>query len=388
MKILWSLPVFGETLNSSRGDLVRAKNLVGALRDIGHDVHVINFGAAAAVSAYRQVLRRMLPRLPALIIRDAGRWLASFGQARIIEAHLNRWGADVIVETQVGFLFPGALAAEKTGRLLILDDCSPSREEKLLGAALHRLAGNAMRRQARTAAAIIVTSHGIAESLRQEGVPQEKIRLLANGVNLKAYERTDRHKARRRMGIAEYCVVGFAGSFQPWHATARLVEALHMLRDNSGWHMLLVGNGPALEPTLQAARRLGLEKRITTTGAVFPDRAPELIACFDIGVLPGSNDYGHPMKLVEYAASGVASVAPDLPPVREVIQDMKTGLLFTPGRVDELAHKLQMLLCDERLRRQMAERARRSVTGRNDWRSLARELAAMIEPLLAKSRHY
>lgn len=384
MRILWSLPVCAERLGSGRGDLVRAKKLIDAMRGIGHEVHAVEFGTPAAVSTYRKILRRILPRLPAVMLRDLGRWSASFKHAQRVSAQAVQFGADVIVETQVGFFFSGAIAAQKTGLPLVLDDCSPSREETILKAGLPWLARDAMRRQAQAAALVVATSLSIAKNLEQEGVPGEKIRLIPNGVNLKAYAQVDRENMRQQMHLEDYCVIGFAGSFQPWHATRQLVEALYALVSNS-CHLMLVGDGPTLATTVQAARSLGLEARISTTGGVHPDRVPELISCFDIGVLPGSNDYGHPMKLIEYAAAGAAVVAPDLQPVRELIHNMKTGLLFTPGNLKELVDKLQMLICNANLRLQMGNRARRSLTYRDDWCGRARELGESIELLFSKN---
>ena len=385
MRILWSLPICGERLGSGRGDLVRAKRLIEAMRGIGHEVHAVEFGAPAVVSTYRKILRRILPRLPAVMLRDLGRWAASFKHAQHVSAQAAQFGADVIVETQVGFFFSGAIAAHKTGLPLILDDCSPSREETILKAGLPWLARDAMRRQAQAAALVVATSHSIAENLEREGVLGDKIRLIPNGVDLKKYAQVDREKIRQQMRLEDYCVIGFAGSFQPWHATRQLVEALYALGSNS-WHLMLVGDGPTLASTLQAARHLGLEARISVTGGVHPDRVPELISCFDIGVLPGSNDYGHPMKLIEYAAAGVAVVAPDLQPVRELIHNMKTGLLFTPGSLQELVDRLQMLVDNTNLRLQMGDQARRSLTYMDDWCGRARELGESIELLLSNNQ--
>jgi glycosyltransferase involved in cell wall biosynthesis len=386
MRILWSLPVRGERLGSGRGDLVRAKSLIEAMRQVGHEVHAVECGSYVAVAAYRRFLSSSLPRRTVLAVRDAGRWASSVGHARRVVRHAAEWGPDAIVETQVGFCFSGALAAQRTGLPLILDDCSPSCEENALGAGLPCLAHRALRRQARAASWLFASSRSIAESLRREGIPQEKIRLLPNGVDLEAFTGLDRERTRQRLGIADRCVIGFAGSFQVWHETRLLVAALDHLRSLAQWHLLLVGDGPARAKTLQAARELGLESRITATGEVPPGSVPELIACFDIGVLPGSNDYGHPMKLVEYAAAGVASVAPDLPPVRDVVKNLQTGLLFPTGAWMPLARRLQILLRNDGLRRRMGERARRSVTLADDWRARSSELATALELMTAGSR--
>ncbi|MBN1569684.1 MAG: glycosyltransferase [Acidobacteria bacterium] len=386
MKILWSIPARGERLGSSRGDLVRAKRMIEALRQIGHEVRVVEFGSPPAVSAYRQVFSRVLPPMPAMVARDAGRWLASIQHGRRAALQATRFGADVIVETQVGFSFSGAVAAKKTGLPLILDDCSPSCEEEILGAGLPSLARHALRRLAQTAALVVATSQEIAESLAREGVPGEKIRLIPNGVALRDYTRAAVENARQRIGLADSCVIGFAGSFQPWHASGLLVNALETLRDNPLWHLLLVGDGPALKPALEKLNSLGLGVRTTATGPVSPEAVPELVGCFDIGVLPGSTNYCNPMKLFEYAAAGAAIVAPDLPPVRRIIRNLNTGLLFKPGNREELAAALRMLLFDAGLRSRLADEARRSIGFEEDWSARGRKLALAIEPILTSRR--
>jgi glycosyltransferase involved in cell wall biosynthesis len=386
MRILWSLPVRGECLGSGRGDLVRAKKLIDAMRQNGHEVKVVEFGFPPAVSAYRRMVSRTMPRFAAMMVRDAGRWLASIGQGLRAAIGADEFHADAIVETQVGFAFSGAIAAERTGLPLILDDCSPSSEEESLGAGMPWLARLALRRQARIASVIVATSKEIQEGLAREGLPMEKVRLVHNGVDLQAYAGLNREKLRLRMELKGRCIIGFAGSFQPWHAADILIDALDVLRSDPSWFLLLVGDGPHLNPALRELNRLGLGARFISTGSVPPEAVPGLISCFDIGVLPGSNDYGHPMKLLEYAAAGAAIVAPDLPPVRRIVQHFKTGLLFKRGDAEGLAGALRILIGSPELRRRLTGEAQRSIENSDDWSSLSHSLAAAIEPLLSNNR--
>jgi glycosyltransferase involved in cell wall biosynthesis len=100
----------------------------------------------------------------------------------------------------------------------------------------------------------------------------------------------------------------------------------------------------------------------------------------DIGVVPHSNEYGHPMKLVEYAAAGVPAVAPDLPPIREAIEPGKTGLLFAPGDAADLARVLSRLAGDPALRRRLGDEAQRRVAAGASWSDRARALVADLGP--------
>jgi glycosyltransferase involved in cell wall biosynthesis len=172
-------------------------------------------------------------------------------------------------------------------------------------------------------------------------------------------------------------VVGFVGSFQPWHRVELLVRALAPLVPERPLHLLLIGDGPGLPVALAEAERLGLSHRVLALGAVAPAGVPALIAACDIGVLPSTNDYGQPMKLLDYAAAGLPAVAPDLAPVREVIRDGATGLLFPPGDVEALTRALARLADDEALRRRMGSRARAEIAAAASWRARARALASL-----------
>jgi glycosyltransferase involved in cell wall biosynthesis len=380
MKITWSIPVRGPSpRDSSRGDLVRAWHLIDALRTDGHDVCAVEDTGRLAVSAYRTATRRVLPRRWALVLRDAGRWAHARSHGRRVAAAAAEQGADVIFETQVHFSNSGARAARITGLPLVLDDCSPSSEEVMLGSGLPGLAHRLLKRPARTAAVVVAVSQALRQRLIEEGISPEKICVVPNGVDLAAYEDIDRPAARARLGLSDRFVIGFVGSFQPWHRVELLVEAFAHLAYDRRVHLLLVGNGPGRESALTAARRLGVRHRVTVIGAVQPSEVPELICSLDVGVLPGSNDYGHPMKVLEYAAAGLARVAPDLAPVREIIQPGVTGLLFPPGDVSALASALTRLMTDDNLRQRLGERARSHVSVGASWKDRARALVSRLK---------
>jgi glycosyltransferase involved in cell wall biosynthesis len=108
-----------------------------------------------------------------------------------------------------------------------------------------------------------------------------------------------------------------------------------------------------------------------------PDQLPAWVVACDIGVVPASNDYGHPMKLMDYAAAGLPAVAPDLAPVREVVEDGVTGLLFPPDDVRALALALRRLIRDPGMRRAMGARARCGAEN-GTWRARARQLLSLV----------
>lgn len=376
MRITWSLPVPGESLQSGRGDVVRARHLIEALRDLGHEVEVVVAGeeatTATAVRTYRGVVRRLLPRWAALALRTAGRLALARAHARHVAAKACQQCADLIVETQMHGVPSGRRASQAAAVPLLLDDCSPPDEEIVLGTAIAGVAKRAFRRDAE-AAAILTTSSGVlAKRMEQGGVPSKKLVVVPNGVDLAGFSADHREASRRKLGLDGRLVLGFVGSFQPWHALDLLLDALSLLDASIPVHLLLVGDGKGWEPILARATSMGIADKITAPGALPHSEVPSTLAACDIGVLPGSNDYGQPMKLVEYGAAGLPAVAPDLPPVREILQHGRSGLLFPPGDARSLSEALARLARDPGLRRRLGEAARVAAQDRAWTRSAHR----------------
>lgn len=388
MKVTWSVPVPGERLRSGRGDMVRARCLIEGLRAEGLEVHVVeaakDAAAATGTIAYRRIVQRLLPRRPARMLRDAGRWAQARMHARRVAAAALAQRADLIIETQVHFAGSGARAGQLTGLPLLLDDCSPVSEEQALGAGLPPLARRVFQAQVRAARHLVVPSSALREHLAGEGVPLEKLHVVPNGVDPSAYRNIDRAAVRRRLGIRDECLVSFVGSFQPWHRVDALVEALARLPERADVHLLLIGDGPTRADALAAVRRLGLEGRVSAIGAIPPEVVPAWVAACDIGVLPGSTDYCQPMKLLDYAAAGLAVVAPALGPVRELVGDDDTCILFPPGDVSALSQALTLLACDPARRDALGARAR-VLAERASWQARARDLVALMTATPART---
>jgi glycosyltransferase involved in cell wall biosynthesis len=209
--------------------------------------------------------------------------------------------------------------------------------------------------------------------------------VVPNGVELEKFGLETREAAKLRLGLNGRLILGFVGSFQPWHRVDQLLDAVASLCSTFPIHILMAGEGSGLEATEAYAARLGITHHITATGSLPTSEIPALLAACDIGVLPGSNDYGQPMKVVEYAAAGLPIVAPDLPPVREVLKHEHTGLLFPPGDTTALSEVIARLAEDGPLRARLGRAARESVE-ESTWAKSAARLESVLSQVLSNGR--
>ena len=100
----------------------------------------------------------------------------------------------------------------------------------------------------------------------------------------------------------------------------------------------------------------------------------------DYAVLPDSNQYGSPMKLFEFMAMGVAMVAPDYAPIAEVINDGRTGWLFSRRRTDLCVQRVVDLAMQADERRRVGAAAREYIVRERQWRNNAEQLLTLLPP--------
>jgi glycosyltransferase involved in cell wall biosynthesis len=313
-------------------------------------------------------------------LRDLGRVASGVVHGRRLAREAERLRTDAIVETEVHFSPSGGIAARRTGLPLLLDDRSPASEERALGGGLVWLARRILVGQARRAVAVVVPADTQKQRLIAEGVAPEKIRVVPNGIDVDAAAGPG-EPLRRSLGLEDRCVLGYVGSFQHWHRVDLLVDAAARLAARHPMHLLLVGDGPARRAVIERAARAGIGHCLTAPGSVEPAAVPRWVRAFDLGVLPGSNDYGHPMKLLDYAAAGIPFVAPDLPPVREAIGAAPPGVLFAAGDVEALAGALERLIVDPARRAELGRQLAAAMLPGASWRDRAR---ALLEPLAGR----
>ena len=90
-------------------------------------------------------------------------------------------------------------------------------------------------------------------------------------------------------------------------------------------------------------------------------RIPALLPAFAVALVPAINPYASPLKLHEYMAAGVASIAPDQPNLREVLTHESDALLVDPADDDALRQAIVRLVTDESLRTRLGAAGRRTI---------------------------
>ena len=226
----------------------------------------------------------------------------------------------------------------------------------------------------RAAALILVVSEAQQRELLAAGIHADRIVVNPNGVDTELFRpRGAAKETQKSLGIADRIVVGFGGTFGPWHGASVLAAAAKLLRDGSRFHFLFVGDGDQLSLTEAAFDSPANGARATFAGRVAPIDVPRYLDACDILVSPqvpspdGSEFFGSPTKLFEYMAMAKPIIASRLGQMAQVIDDGKNGILVEPGNPAEIAQAIELLAGDESLRHRLGSEARHCVTENYTW---------------------
>jgi len=176
----------------------------------------------------------------------------------------------------------------------------------------------------------------------------------------------------------------FVGRFDHVKGLPLLLEAFAILaaRDTHR-HLDLVGDGPERSDLEAMVVELGLQERVTFHGYHSQAELRRDYAAADLFVLTSFVE-GIPVVLMEAMAQGVPVVAPRITGIPELVEDGVSGMLYTPGDVDELAARAELLLNDAGLRNRCLEAGRQTVARQFNLTTEGDRLAEIMTSYLVK----
>jgi L-malate glycosyltransferase len=217
------------------------------------------------------------------------------------------------------FGLPGALLAGVPARI-------GSRREVITGDKSRlQLAGQ--RVAYRFAHAVVANSAAAARQLAREGVPDRKVRLIPNGVDLTRFERSSRGGHPHRITMV--------ANLRTEKGHDVLIDAApQILAAHPDAEFVIAGDGPQAGALAERARARGVSDRFAFLGQC--QNVPDVLAASGVFVLPSRSE-ALPNAVIEAMAAGLPVVATDVGGLPELITQDVTGVLVPPGDARALA---------------------------------------------------
>ena len=211
---------------------------------------------------------------------------------------------------------------------------------------------------------------GVAEAQRpylvdELGHPDDKIRVIYNGVDLAQFRTSTDRGVLAEFGFAENDpVVGIVAVLRPEKDHVSLLRAARTVVDElTRVRFLIIGDGPT-RPQLEAlCTELQITPNVHFAGS--RDDVARLLPAIDVFVLTSTSEC-FPISVLEAMACARPAVCSAVGGIPEVIKDGETGYLVPPKDPPQLAARLVRLLQDPLTARRMGRAARARVEAEFD----------------------
>lgn len=232
---------------------------------------------------------------------------------------------------------------------------------------------------ARRTSAVVGVSDGVAGALRKQGLPEDIVMSIPNGIDVLRFRGLTAPIAHR-----PYAVI-MAARFARQKDQATAIRAIALLKDR-GFQLDLTlagAGGPRHRKTAEKlVHELGIAHLVHFAGHIedLPSRLGQTRCC-----LLSSHYEGMPLSLLEGMAAGCVPVGSDVVGIREIVQHGLDGFLFPEGDAQALANILQRITASagESRVQDIANRARDKAHSRFSRNIMLRAYQSLYESTVA-----
>ncbi len=203
------------------------------------------------------------------------------------------------------------------------------------------------------------------------GVPQTKIRLIYNGLDLS--------KLKKRSGSLLHDIprIIYVGRLEEQKNPELLLRALSYIKQP--WQLTMVGDGSLRQKLCNLAYELRIAPRVNFLGV--REDVPDLLANHDLFCFPSKWE-GFGLAVIEAAATGIPVVCSDLPVLRELLDDSQ--VTFVPSDdIQAWSQAIRGVLADPMPYMKKAERAMGSDWQKFEQQNMMAEYADLYQEVLA-----
>lgn len=228
---------------------------------------------------------------------------------------------------------------------------------------------------------IVVVSEPLKENLIGKGYDEKKILVNPNGVDLETLTPFAHGSGlKEQLGFKdEEFVVGFIGTFGPWHGVIEMAESILYFFQNAGrqardsTRFLFIGSGKLLPKVKKIISSSPFADRVIFTGRISQESSPSYLAACDLFLSPhipnpdGTKFFGSPTKLFEYMAMQRPIIASELDQIGEILTHNENAILVSPGKVESLAEAIEFLFERPKLRKRLVQNAYHLAKNEYTW---------------------
>ena len=235
---------------------------------------------------------------------------------------------------------------------------------------------------------IIAVSHFTKrELLNYYGVPEEKIRVIHNGVDTNKFQPAlDKRKVKEELGFNPNALIILSvGRLYARKGLFTLIESMPAVIERfKNVKFIVSGKGQSdeMRKLIAHAEKLGVKDNLIFTG-YYPDKKlPKLYQAADVFAFSTFYEH-HPFAVLEALSTGLPVVTTWVGGIPETIESGKNGFLVEPFNPGQFADKILYLLEHPAEASEIGQRARKTILEQFDWRIVVKNAMKVYDEALS-----
>jgi len=237
----------------------------------------------------------------------------------------------------------------------------------------------------RSAALVIALTWAFKENLISRGIPESKICVVPNGVDLNFFQpRKKPVEMVKTLGIEDKKVVSYIGTVGMAHGVDKIVEVARAMHDDKRVFFLIVGDGAEWERIRYLVQSWHLAN-IAVKPLVPKDEVVYYYALTDIFLVTLRDTALFrtviPSKIFEAMAMELPIICAVDGQCRAIVEQAQAGIFVKPEDVNGMVEAIKRLLDSPKLAHQMGQNGRSYVTDHFDRNRLAQKMITELEKI-------
>ncbi len=184
-------------------------------------------------------------------------------------------------------------------------------------------------------------------------------------------------------------IMAYTGNVGPHRGVDTAVQALAYLKDLPQIRLELTGklSSDSRNWLESMAKELGVESRIRINGFRPFEQFFSFMKYADVNLIPhnrnGHTDNTIPHKLYQGMLIGKPVLVSSAPPLKRVVEELDSGLVFEAGNPKDFAHQIRQLYTDKTLFERLGNNgAKATLEGNHNWEWTGKELTQFYKKML------
>jgi glycosyltransferase involved in cell wall biosynthesis len=224
------------------------------------------------------------------------------------------------------------------------------------------------------------------ELLEYYKIPENKIRVIHNGVDTKKFHPAqDKRKVKVALGLnPDDIAIVSVGRLYARKGLFTLIESIPIITKRfSSAKFIISGKGQSdeMNKLIAHSEQLGVKDNIIFTGYTPDQKLPKLYQAADVFAFSTFYEH-HPFAVLEALSTGLPVVTTNVGGIPETIENGKNGFLVDPFKPAQFADRILYLLEHPAEAVEMGQLARKTMLEQYDWRIVVKDAVKVYDEVL------